>query len=119
VLTTQLLDIDPTSPQTFSNEQDLTALWKGLPVGRTHNIVVNEEANMVYAVGAEPRNGTCRAGLIYIDLTDPSKPFSPGCGSKGGYVHDARCSVYRGPDEKYVGREICLGFNENALTMLE
>jgi hypothetical protein len=72
---------------------------------------------MAYAVGSEPRNGTCRAGLIFIDLSNPAEPFSPGCASEAGYVHDARCSTYRGPDVKYQGREICLGFDENKLVV--
>ena len=71
----------------------------------------------MYAVGAVPRNQGCRAGLIFINMTDPSNPVSPGCAWQDGYVHDAQCVIYNGPDKKYVGREICYGYNEDTLTM--
>lgn len=32
----KLVDVDPASPVTFTNEKDLTGYWNGLPVGRTH-----------------------------------------------------------------------------------
>ena len=114
---TKLLDIDPESPKTFSNEDDLTGYFEGLPVGSTHNIVVNEEKEYAVAVGAVPRGTGCSSGLIFIDLADPANPGTPGCAGGDGYVHDAQCIVYRGPDERYDGRDICYGYNEDTLTM--
>ena len=32
-----------------------------------------------------------------------------------GYVHDAQCLVYKGPHEKYLGHEVCYGYNEDSL----
>ncbi|KAK1991998.1 hypothetical protein LX36DRAFT_733819 [Colletotrichum falcatum] len=116
---TKLLDIDPASPVTFSNQRDLTGWWNGLPAGSTHNIVINEEKQYAVAVGAQPRSSACRSGLIFIDLSDPSNPSSPGCAAGDGYVHDAQCLVYRGPDEKYFGRDICYGYNEDTLTIYD
>jgi hypothetical protein len=113
----QLVGVDPASPVTFSNSKDLTGYWNGLPQGSSHNVVVNEEKNYAVAVGAQPRSSTCKSGLIFIDLTDPTNPTSPGCASGDGYVHDAQCLVYRGPDSKYNGKEICYGYNEDTLTM--
>jgi len=113
----KLLDLSPSSPKTFDPKTDITSLFKGLPKGKTHNVVTNEAANMVYSVGAEPRNGACKAGLIFIDMKDPANPTSPGCAAAEGYVHDAQCTVYKGPDAQYVGREICYGFNERNLVM--
>lgn len=104
-------------PVAFSNENDLTAYWNGLPVGRSHNIVVNEERGYAVAVGSQPRNASCASGLIFIDLTNITNPVSPGCANGDGYVHDAQCLVYRGPDTKYNGRDICYGYNEDTLTM--
>lgn len=101
----------------FSNEDDLTAHWNQLPAGRSHNVVVNEESKFAVAVGAWPRNSTCQSGLIFIDLTDITNPTSPGCASGDGYVHDAQCLVYRGPDKKYYGKDVCYGYNEDTLTM--
>ncbi|KAK8105470.1 hypothetical protein PG999_008829 [Apiospora kogelbergensis] len=115
----KLVSIDASSPVTFTNDKDLTGYWNGLPVGRTHNIVINEEKSYAVAVGAQPRTSACGSGLIFIDLSDPSKPFSPGCAPGDGYVHDAQCIVYRGPDEKYNGRDICYGYNEDTLTIYD
>ena len=70
-------------------------------------------------MGSRPRNGTCAAGLIFFDLEDPSKPVRLGCDGKDGYVHDAQCLIYRGPDLRYFGRDICYGFNEDTLTIYD
>ena len=32
---------------------------------------------------------------------------------------DAQCIVYRGPDNKYFGRDICYGYNEDTLTIYD
>jgi hypothetical protein len=86
----KLLTVDEKAPVTFSNEKDLTGLFKGLPDGRTHNVVVNEASDFVYAVGAVPRDHKCKSGLIFIDMSDAANPSSPGCAAEGGYVHDAQ-----------------------------
>jgi hypothetical protein len=74
----KLLTIDPKKPVTFSNSKDLAGHYKGLPTGRTHNVVTNPETNFIYSVGAMPRTSACKSGIIFIDITDPSKPTSPG-----------------------------------------
>ncbi|KAK3324890.1 hypothetical protein B0H66DRAFT_491494 [Apodospora peruviana] len=114
----KLLTIDPAKPVTFSTS-DVTSLWNGLPAGSTHNIVINEEKQYAVAVGAQPRSSTCKSGLIFIDLKDPKNPKSLGCASGDGYVHDAQCIVYRGPDTKYAGKDICYGYNEDTLTIYD
>lgn len=123
----KLLNLDPSNPTTF-NQSDLTGHWDGLPVGRTHNIVVNEELNYAIAAGSVAGNETvrvrpdwlpCRGGLIFINMTDPANPTSPGCAAGDGYVHDAQCLVYRGPDTRYYGRDICYGYNEDTLTIYD
>lgn len=115
----KLLTIDASKPVTFHGKNDLTGFFNGpgLPTGRSHNVVVNEEKNYAVAVGAAPRSQSCKGGLVFIDLTNPSKPVQKGCASDDGYVHDAQCIVYRGPDERYDGRDICYGYNEDTLTM--
>lgn len=62
----KLLDLDPENPTTFSQE-DLTGHWDELPVGRTHNIVVNEEVGYAVAVGSVGGNETIRVrgGMLY------------------------------------------------------
>ncbi|GAB7365359.1 hypothetical protein MBLNU230_g6438t2 [Neophaeotheca triangularis] len=115
----KLLDVDPASPRNFSTATDLTGLFTGLPVGRSHNVVVNTELGYAAAVGSQPRTDECGAGLIWINMDDPSNPSSPGCASSDGYVHDAQCLVYRGPDKKYQGRDICYSFNEDTFTIYD
>lgn len=118
---TKLLDIDPKEPVIFDGKKDLTSHFNTLlPLGRAHNVVVNEELGYAAAVGAQPRNDSnCRAGLNFFDLSDPANPESLGCASGDGYVHDAQCLVYRGPDKRYQGRDICYGYNEDTLTIFD
>lgn len=52
-------------------------------------------------------------------MEDPTNPTTPGCAEQDGYVHDAQCLVYRGPDKKYAGRDICYGYNEDTLTIYD
>ncbi|EON98378.1 hypothetical protein UCRPA7_6111 [Phaeoacremonium minimum UCRPA7] len=116
----KLADIDPAHPVVFSNEEDLDGFWnEGLPLGRSHNVVVNEEKNYGVATGFQPRNGTLRAGLVFFDLTDPTNPTTLGGTGEDGYVHDAQCIVYRGPDLEYYGRDICYGYDEDTLTIFD
>ncbi|KAF1993512.1 hypothetical protein P154DRAFT_449993 [Amniculicola lignicola CBS 123094] len=115
----KLLTIDPAKPVTFSNSKDLAGWYGGLPVGRTHNVVTNPATNFIYSVGAQPRSDKCKSGIIFIDISDPSNPTSPGCASADGYVHDAQCLIYKGPDTKYLGKEICYGYNEDSLTIYD
>jgi len=112
----KLVDVDPASPVTFSNVDDIY-YWNGLPTGRSHNVVTNQELGYAVAVGSQPRTSACASGLIFIDLTDLDNISSPGCASEDGYVHDAQCVVYRGPDEKYNGTDVCYGYNEDTLTI--
>ena len=42
-----------------------------------------------------------------------------GCFSADGYTHDAECQIYRGPDARYVGKEICFAYNEDTLTIVD
>ncbi|EAA26632.1 hypothetical protein GE21DRAFT_2745 [Neurospora crassa] len=113
---TKLLDIDPSSPKVFSTTSDLTAIYKGF--GSSHNIVAHEETNMIYAVGTAASAG-CRGGLFMVNVTNPASPVKAGCLSAGGYVHDAQCVIYKGPDTRYTGKEICFNFNEDTLDIVD
>lgn len=117
----KLLTVDPASPVTFNAQTDLTSHFTSLlPLGRSHNVVVNEERKYAATVGAIPRTDPiCRGGLNFIDLTNPANPKSLGCASGDNYVVDAQCLVYRGPDIRYWGRDICYGFNEDTLTIYD
>ncbi|KAF4446793.1 hypothetical protein FALBO_17032 [Fusarium albosuccineum] len=117
----KLLKINPAKPVVFDAKKDLTSHFNALlPVGRAHNVVINEELKYGAAVGAQPRTDpNCASGLNFFDLTDPSDPVSLGCAAGDGYVHDAQCLVYRGPDKRYQGKDICYGYNEDTLTIYD
>ncbi len=93
-------------------------------INSAHNIVINEESGFAYAVGASAGGTTCGGGLHMIDIREPKLPKFAGCfqdnqtGRAGtGYSHDAQCVTYKGPDKRYKGREICIGSNENAISI--
>jgi choice-of-anchor B domain-containing protein len=92
----------------------------------SHNIVINEETGFAYAVGVSGGGNTCGGGLHMIDIRDMKKPVFAGCFSdpqtgraSTGYSHDAQCVTYKGPDQTYRGREICLGSNETMLSIAD
>jgi choice-of-anchor B domain-containing protein len=118
---TKLLDVqlqEGDEPIRFS-QSDLTGWFNELPVGSSHNVVVNEEAEYGASVGAVPRDQDCLGGFVFFDLKDPSNPKRIGCAKSDGYVHDAECLIYRGPDARYDGRDICYGYNEDSLTIYD
>eukprot|EP01094_Clydonella_sp_ATCC50884_P017629 TRINITY_DN30_c0_g1_i1.p1 TRINITY_DN30_c0_g1~~TRINITY_DN30_c0_g1_i1.p1 ORF type:complete len:452 (+),score=161.34 TRINITY_DN30_c0_g1_i1:59-1414(+) len=82
--------------------------------GSSHNIVINEETGFAYSVGTR----TCNSGLHMVDISDPKNPEFAGCFADDGYVHDAQCVVYRGPDERFAGQELCFCYNEDTLTIV-
>ncbi len=85
-------------------------------IGNAHNIVALEETGYVIAVGA----GTASGGLVFFDVNaDPANPNLVGTFGSDGYTHDAICFVYRGPDKAYIGREICIGYNEDTNTIVD
>jgi len=107
-------------PVTFAE----TARYDG--IASAHNIVINEETGMAYAVGSSMGGQTCGGGLHMIDVRAPAEPVFLGCFAdnttgrqRTGYSHDAQCVIYRGPDEDYQGREICFGANETALSIAD
>jgi choice-of-anchor B domain-containing protein len=77
--------------------------------------VINEETGYLYAVGSK----TCDGGPHIVDVRDPANPTFVGCYSADGYTHDAECVIYRGPDDRYTGHEICFMYNEDTLTIAD
>ncbi len=91
-----------------------------------HNVVINEETDRAYVVGARLDQRSCNGGLHIVDISEPLLPVFAGCFADvgtgrqgGGYVHDAQCVLYRGPDRTYQGREICIGSNETAISIAD
>ena len=54
-----------------------------------------------------------------VDVSDPANPTYVGCFGDDGYVHDAQCVTYAGPDTRYTGREICYCYNEDSFTIVD
>ena len=111
---------DVRTPQTFKPD------YTYRNINSAHNIVINEESGFAYAVGASSGGETCGGGLHMIDIRDPLSPKFAGCfqdtqtgNNKTGYSHDAQCVTYRGPDTRYTGHEICIGSNENAISVAD
>lgn len=91
-----------------------------------HNIVINESTGFAYATGvtqAEVCGSRDASGLHMIDIRDPKNPSYAGCYIEPrtletpntiapGYVHDAQCIIYDGPDSDYTENEICFNSAE-------
>ncbi len=120
------------APVTF----DADAVYQG--IRSAHNIVINEETGVAYAVGFRYPQGqrealglppSCDApGFHAINVQDPKNPTFAGCFSDvtyevgsgtPGYTHDAQCVTYNGPDTDYTGRNICIAANEDAVTVFD
>jgi len=93
-------------------------------VGSVHDVVVNEESGFAYLVGAGQSD--CNAALHMVDMHDPTHPTYAGCfadslvgRSRNGYIHDAQCVMYKGPDARYAGREVCITAAETAISILD
>jgi choice-of-anchor B domain-containing protein len=104
------------------------AVYEGF--GSAHNVVVNEDSGFAYVVGISVPSifdeASCGGGLHMVDVRQPQNPVFAGCfsdprtGRAGtGYTHDAQCVNYMGPDSRYLGREICIGSNENAISIAD
>uniref|UniRef100_A0A7S0TD29 Uncharacterized protein n=1 Tax=Pseudo-nitzschia delicatissima TaxID=44447 RepID=A0A7S0TD29_9STRA len=85
------------------------------PIGNSHNIVANEDSKYIYVVGSQ----SCNGGLHVVDVWNPLNPIMVACYGKGGYVHDAQCVNYKGPDSRYQNKEICFCFNEDTVDIID
>lgn len=107
--------------RTMTSFSDVNADAEYSLFGNAHNIVSNEETGYVYVVGATQREYqfSCKGGLHYINVRDHLNPAYAGCFPDDGYVHDAQCVIYHGPDTRYQGKEICFCYNEDSLTLVD
>jgi choice-of-anchor B domain-containing protein len=115
----QLRDVAD-APVTFEE----TAHYDG--IHSAHNIVINEETGFAYTVGNSMGGETCGGAFHMVNIQDPMNPTFAGCfsdpstGRTGtGYNHDAQCVTYAGPDTDHVGKEICFGSAETALSIAD
>lgn len=80
-----------------------------------HNVVIDEESAMLYAVGSNLASG----GLVVFDISAPVNPVLKGDYSEAGYTHDAQAVVYSGPDSEHQGKSIVFGANANKVAILD
>ncbi len=106
-----------TTPQHFTEDAHFDA-------GSIHDIAVNEAAGFAYAVGTSSGGERCSGGSLMVDMHNPLKPTFAGCfadvgtgRAKGGYTHDIQCVMYKGPDKRYTGHEICMASNETTVSI--
>ena len=85
--------------------------------GRIHNFSVDAQTGFAYAVGG----AECRGGLRIIDVRDPFHLEQVQCWTDPvhAYIHDVQCVIYRGPDRRFTGREICFASAEDALLIVD
>jgi len=101
-------------PQTFTADARYTGN------GRAHNIAINEDTGFAYIVGATESGYACRGGGLHmVNIQNPAAPVFAGCFDTDGYTHDTQCVLYQGPDQDYVGREICFSSNEDTVTITD
>ncbi len=92
-------------------------------VHSAHNVVADTASGFLFIVGANGGGETCGGGLHMVDARHPTRLVFAGCyndraGSNSrGYTHDAQCLVYRGPDVRYRGRQICIASNESEINI--
>jgi choice-of-anchor B domain-containing protein len=90
-----------------------------------HNVVADTASGFLYVVGANSGGETCGGGLHMVDAREPQRPVFAGCyndrsgANTRGYTHDAQCVTYAGPDERYRGRQICVGSNEAEINIAD
>ena len=107
-----------------------------------HNIAINTETGFAYIVGGNTGivvPDQCLSGLHMVDISTPKEPTFAGCYLEEGgpgtaarfvgppatevspaaYVHDTECVIYKGPDERYSGRELCFNSAENKLVIAD
>lgn len=118
----ELRDVDPSEmPVTF----EASALYDR--INSAHNVAINKETGYAYIVGGSGGGQTCGGGLHMVNIQDPLNPTFEGCfggeggaGSGGtGSTHDAQCILYEGPDQEHQGREICVGYNETEIAVVD
>ena len=95
-----------------------------------HNVVIDNDADMLYLVGSGAALGmgsVCttggkpldNAGLHAVDISVPLAPIYLGCHDEQGYVHDAQCTTYIGPDADYTGKPICVTAHEDGVAWVD
>ncbi len=102
----QILDLSGLpDPQAGLLRLEPDATYTG--IGSSHTVTIEAEHGLLSIQGSD----TCEGGLHLADLSDPLAPALRGCFDEVGYVHDAHCVTYHGPDTEHVGKPICVTGN--------
>ncbi len=80
-----------------------------------HNIFINEDTNIAYLVDCK----NVGRGVHFVDISDPVNPVNLGNYNNEGVTHDAQAVIYKGPDSRYLNKEIFIGSNENKVVILD
>ena len=113
---------DPAVPSS-GIEFEPDAVYRG--IASAHNLVMDAESGFAFPVGASGGGETCGGGLHMVDVRDPRNPVFAGCFTDTvgliapGRTHDAQCVVYRGPDDRFQGRQVCFVSNETLLRIVD
>ncbi len=119
---TALRELEGRSRTALPHELVPDAIWRGIATAM--NLAINSGTGIAYLADSYGEHAC--PGLLMVDLNEPLAPVPMGCfahrgtGRRGlGRTHDAHCVLYRGPDAAYLGREICIGFNETAVSVAD
>ncbi len=114
----QIFDLTRLRDATGAPVRFTETAWYGV-VGPVHTLFIDQETGFAYANGSDQ----CSGALHMVDIRDPRQPRFAGCfadASPGtAYIHDVQCVVYRGPDLRFTGREICFASNPRALQIID
>ena len=114
---TRLLDLSPSYARVFEPDKVLRGeSW----FNTAHNLVINrddEDSSLLIAVCVD--SNFCKGGMFIMDIARPLLLAKRTCFGGDGYVHDAECVTYRGPDQDFQGREICFAYNEDAVAIVD
>ena len=119
---TALRELEAAPENALPREFRPDATWMG--IATAINLSISAETGFAYLADT---SGEYRCpGLLMVDVNDPLDPVAAGCflhigtGRRGvGRTHDAHCVLYRGPDAAWRGRQICVGFNETAISIAD
>ncbi len=108
---TRLRDVEQ-MPATFTSD----AHFDGF--GDAHNLYINRGSGFAYVVRTTTPE-LCNGALYMVDIRDPLNPAFAGCVEAGGLASDSYCAIYRGEDEEYRGREVCVIASDDDLIVAD
>lgn len=100
----------------------------------SHNLSLNTDSGRLYVAGSVIAVQECQVevpegappffngnggSIVYDVSSNPTEPEFIGCLTQDDYTHDIQCVIYHGPDKAYRGHEICVGSNEDAVTVYD